>query len=235
MKFLMAGLVALMIGSAAQAQTPPSPGAQGSAGPRFAGEIAAFAQQDAANPPPKCAMLFVGSSSIRRWNSLQADMRPLTVINRGFGGSQIPHVNGYFDQTVGRYQPKAIVFYAGDNDLNAGRAPAQVLADFEQFLALKTARLGDTPVYVISAKPSASRLGDLPAQREYNKMLKRLADQRRDLVFLDIFDPMMQSKTQPKDLFVADNLHMTSKGYDIWISTVKGALNRPLPTRAPGC
>jgi hypothetical protein len=239
MKAFIAGLLALTIGSVAQAQTPPAPApvpaAPRSPGPTLAREIARFAQQDTANPAPKCAVLFVGSSSIRRWNSLEADMRPMTVINRGIGGSQISHINGYFDQTVGRYQPKAIVFYAGDNDLNAGKTPAQVLADLEHFLSLKDQRLGATPVYVISAKPSASRLGDLPAQREYNKILKRLADRRKDVLFLNIFDPMMQSDGQPKDLFVADKLHMTSKGYDIWIRVVKGALDRPPPTRAPGC
>lgn len=240
MRMLSVLLLALGTATTAAAQTPaaPQPATQAppsGGGAPFAREIAAYAAQDEAGLPPKCSVLFVGSSTIRRWNSLVADFRPTPVINRGFGGAQIAHVNRYFDETVGRYQPRAIVFYAGDNDINAGKTPEEVLAEFERFLQLKTERLGETPVYVISAKPSPVRMDDIPRQKVFNGYLKALADRRPDLVYIDVFDAMMQPDGQPKPVFFDDRLHMSSEGYFLWIPRVKAALERPAPTRAPGC
>ena len=55
---------------------------------KWAKSIAAFDEQDKTSPPPKDAVLFVGSSSIRLWDTAQA-FPDLPTINRGFGGSQM--------------------------------------------------------------------------------------------------------------------------------------------------
>src|SRR5262245_58470889 len=55
---------------------------------RWEKAVAVFEEQDRKQPPPKDAYLFVGSSSIRRWD-LPRSFPDHTVINRGFGGSQI--------------------------------------------------------------------------------------------------------------------------------------------------
>src|SRR3954463_6489189 len=83
-------------------------------------EIRKFEEADRANPPKPGAVLFVGSSSIRIWESLATDFPSQYVLNRGFGGSQIADVTRYVDRIVTPYRPKMIVFYAGDNDLAAG-------------------------------------------------------------------------------------------------------------------
>src|ERR1700732_516917 len=73
----------------------------GPSGPqRFAPEMAAFAAADRAHMPAPCGFLFVGSSSIRYWKTLAADMAPAAALNRGFGGSTIADVDYYFDQVV---------------------------------------------------------------------------------------------------------------------------------------
>ena len=51
-------------------------------------EIAAFEAMDRTNPPPKDALLFIGSSTIRKWATLAGDFPDQRVINRGFGGSK---------------------------------------------------------------------------------------------------------------------------------------------------
>ncbi|MEX2249181.1 MAG: hypothetical protein WD671_06075, partial [Parvibaculum sp.] len=53
------------------------------------GEIAAFERRDVSNPPPPGAVLFVGGRDVRLWPQLAADMAPVPVIQRGFGGAQI--------------------------------------------------------------------------------------------------------------------------------------------------
>jgi hypothetical protein len=51
--------------------------------------IAAYEQTDRTNRPPKGALLFIGSSTIRLWKTLAQDFPEQRVINRGSGGSEI--------------------------------------------------------------------------------------------------------------------------------------------------
>src|SRR5436305_5469999 len=118
---LVLALALLLLLGAAESQTAPAP---------FENEIRAFEQADAKSPPPKDAVLFLGSSSIRLWKTLEQDMPGMKVINRGFGGSQVSDSVRYADRIVLPYRPKLIVFYAGDNDIAAGKSPQRVLADF---------------------------------------------------------------------------------------------------------
>jgi GDSL-like Lipase/Acylhydrolase family len=187
-------------------------------------EIDRYVAADRAAPPAHCQVLFVGSSSIVLWKpTLAADMAPLPVINRGFGSSHIEYVNLWFDEIVAPYHPRVIVFYAGENDLNAGKPVAQVLADFDAFMAKKTAALADTPVYFISVKPSKQRIAQLALQTQLNAAVRARAAQRSDLHYIDVV-PLMLDNGAPRDIFLADGLHMTRQGYLLWTAAVKDAL-----------
>jgi len=190
----------------------------------LAGEVERFVAADRVAPPAKCQVLFVGSSSIVKWKpTLAADMAPMPVINRGFGSSHIEYVNRWFDEIVAPYRPRAIVFYAGENDLDAGKSVERVVADFDAFMARKTQALGDTPVYFISVKPSKSRFAQFAMQTQFNEAVKSRLSRRPDLHYLDVVTPMLQDG-KPKDLFVADGLHMGPEGYAIWTRIVRAAL-----------
>lgn len=191
--------------------------------PWYATEIEAFVAADLVEPPPSCGIVFTGSSSIRSWHTLARDMAPFTVINRGFGGATIADVNVNFDRVITPYRPRAIVLYAGENDIAFGKTPSQVVADFELFLKAKTAVLGSTPVYVISLKPSKLREAQMVQQFEVNTALQHLAAKRRDLRYIDIV-PQMLENGKPRDLYAADGLHMTDLGYDIWTRAVRRAI-----------
>ena len=104
----------------------------------FADEIAAFEAADREHAPPGRPIVFVGSSSIRLWKTLAEDMAPLPVINRGFGGSQLAHAIHFADRIVVPYRPRAVVLYAGDNDLDerTGKTAADVVNDFQTFAGL---------------------------------------------------------------------------------------------------
>jgi lysophospholipase L1-like esterase len=225
---LFLSLLLLAACATPDAAPPPRPGDP------FVMEIAAFAAADAVERPAACQTLFVGSSSVRLWTTLAADMAPRGVINRGFGGSTIADVNRYFDETVSRYRPRAIVFYAGENDVNFGEAPAAVVAALRDFMALKRRALGTTPVYYISVKPSRARWAQYPAQSEVNAAIARIAARERDLVFIDVVAPMLNDGA-PMDIYLADGLHMGAAGYAIWTRVVSAALDQPAPTRAPHC
>jgi lysophospholipase L1-like esterase len=222
---------------AAAAQTGPAaaPPTVSDADPaRFADQIAAFAEEDRAALRPPCQIVFTGSSSIRRWDTLGQDLAPLPVLNRGFGGSRIADVNHFFAQVVGRYRPAAVVFYAGENDLAAGKDPAAIVADFEQFLSLKDEALGETSVYFIALKPSKLRWDHFAAQSWINDRIGELAEQRADLQFIDVVEPMLE-EGRPKEIFVEDDLHMTPAGYVLWTGAVKPVLDRDAERLKAAC
>jgi lysophospholipase L1-like esterase len=150
-------------------------------------------------------------------------MAPMPVINRGFGSSHIEHVNRWFDQVVAPYRPRAIVFYAGENDIDAGKSVERVVADFDEFMTLKTLKLGKTPVYFISLKPSKSRFAQFPLQSQVNDAIRARAGKRSDLYYIDVVSPMLENG-KPKDVFDPDNLHMAATGYAIWTRAVRAAL-----------
>jgi GDSL-like Lipase/Acylhydrolase family len=198
-------------------------------------EIDAYVAADKAAPPPSCEVLFVGSSSIVKWKpTLSKDMAPLRVINRGFGSSHLEYVDRWFDDIVAPYHPRAIVLYAGENDLNAGKPVAQVLSDFDTFMQLKTKKLKDTPVYFISVKPSKARLAQLPEQSELNAAVRERAAQRTDLHYIDVVPAMLENGA-PRDIFESDGLHMRREGYLMWTQLVRAALLPPTDAQLRSC
>jgi len=183
----------------------------------WAGDMAQFAAQDAATPPPRGGIEFIGSSSIRMWESLATDFPGQPVFNRGFGGSEVRDSTWYADRIVIPYAPCKVFFYAGDNDLNSGRSPAQVRDDVVAFVQRVHRDLPKTTVEIISIKPSPSRANLLPAVVEANGLIQKALASLPNTGYTDVYTPMLGADGQPRAaLFREDMLHMTPEGYAIW-------------------
>ena len=179
--------------------------------------INAFAETDLKQTPPKNPVLFVGSSSIVLWRSLRQSFPRLEFVNRGFGGSRIEDTNYYFDRVVTPYNPRIIVFYAGENDVNDGFTPERVTADYNKFVQLVRQKFPKTKIVYISLKPSPSRWDKADKFRQTNNLIKAEITKDKRSVFVDVFSAMLNEKGEPRpELFVADMLHMNEKGYEIW-------------------
>lgn len=124
--------------------------------------IRQFEKADRIHPPEPGVIVFTGSSSIRLWDTLADDMKPLNLVNRGFGGSQIAEVNHFVNRIVIPYRPRAVVLYAGENDLSApwSKSPETVFADFRQFVQIVHSQLPETWIYYVSMKPSPLRFAN---------------------------------------------------------------------------
>ena len=198
-----------------RAQTAPRIPDQVSS-PAWEADMQRFEAADAKSPPPRRGVLFIGSSSIRFWDTLAQDFPGVPVINRGFGGSELRDSTWYADRTIVPYAPRQILIYAGDNDLNAGRTPQQLRSDFIAFVQRVRRDLPKAKIAYISTKPSPSRAHLLPAQREANALVQAEA-RRLGVDYIDIFTPMLDAGGQPNEaLFIGDRLHMNAAGYDIW-------------------
>ncbi len=188
---------------------------------RFENEILAFEKADASNPPPKDAILFIGSSGIRLWKSLASDFPRHQVINRGFGGSHISDSLHYADRIVIPYRPRLIVFRAGINDIHAGKSPEQVAADFKAFVDKVRAALPDTRIAFMAINPSPSRIKNIDRERRANELIQAYIQSQGNLDYIDIFNPMLGADGQPRpELYIADRLHPSAEGYKLWTELV---------------
>jgi len=188
---------------------------------RFQSEIDNFISWDAKNSFPENAVLFAGSSSIRMWKSAEA-FPELEVINRGFGGAQISDLLYYFDQTVKKYEPRLIVFYCGDNDIDFGKAAEQTLTDFKDFMGRVEKLESKPPVIYLPAKPSPARWDKYPEMERLNNMIADLAGNNDNLIYVNTADAILNPSGKPKpEVFMPDSLHLNATGYGIWNRVVQ--------------
>lgn len=182
-------------------------------------EILGFEDEDRAQPPPTDAVIFYGSSSIRYWAELTADMAPLPVLNRGFGGAHMSHLVHNVHRVVTPHRPAALVVYAGDNDLSAGtnKTPERVLADYRTLVAEVHARSPETRIYFLSIKASPLRWQQWPRMRDANAQIAEWSAQHPKLEYVDLADALMGDDGLPDDgFFVFDGLHLNRQGYLAW-------------------
>lgn len=215
MRTVVAVLVMVM-GGATWGQAQPATKPQ-----RFIKEIEAFEAKDKQSMPAPGGIVFVGSSSIRIWKVDEA-FPGLPVLNRGFGGSHISDSIDYFDRIVLPYKPKLIVFYAGDNDIAAGKTPERVANDFATLVGMVHKSLPGTKMVVIGIKPSISRWKLIEPMRDANRRIAAVADKDPLVTYVSVEEAMLGADGKPRpELFRKDGLHMEAAGYDIWNKMLK--------------
>jgi lysophospholipase L1-like esterase len=184
-------------------------------------EIASFETADTKAAPAKGGIVFIGSSSIRMWKTLKADFPDQNVINRGFGGSQIEDSVHFTDRLILPHNPRMIVLYAGGNDINAGKEPDRVVADYQAFVAKVRAKLPDVEIAYISIAGNPARWKQVEKVKEVNRRIEEITKKEKGLTFINVFPHMLGPDGQPKpDIFLPDQLHMNEKGYAIWKEVV---------------
>jgi lysophospholipase L1-like esterase len=189
--------------------------------------IRQFEEQDKVNPPKLGSIVFTGSSSIAGWKTLAEEMKPLDVINRGFGGSQYSDLNRYAKRIVIAYRPRAVVIYEGDNDLaqESSKTPESVARDARTLVQTIRAALPETWIYFISIKPSRTRLTAWPRMKEANRMIQDFTRTQEHVQYIDVASSMFDPEGKLRaDLFLEDGLHPTPKCYALWTSIIKPLL-----------
>lgn len=220
------------VASPDSATTIPAAAAPEGAAPRDSREweptVQAWEAEDARVRRMPGAVVFVGSSSIRYWTTLAEDFPGVVSINRGYGSSRAYDSVYYADRIVNAYQPRAVVFYAGENDLNEGRSPQQVRDDFAAFVQRVQAGTPKARIGFVSIKPSPSRRSILPQVVQANALIRDYIKTVQGVDYLDVFTPMLDASGEPREeLFLADRLHMNRTGYAIWIKVVGPWLAKP--------
>jgi lysophospholipase L1-like esterase len=193
---------------------------------RFEEAILHFESLDSITFPPENAIVCVGSSSMRGWTgTITKDLAPLTVIPRGFGGSNMNDALYFSDRIILKYKPRAIVLYEGDNDIALGISPEIILEKFQEFAEKINHDLPECRFYFLSVKPSPSRWKLWPLMQKANRLIAEICEKDSRLTYVDVASGMLNQDEKPrKEIFKDDMLHMKREGYIIWRNALRPVL-----------
>jgi lysophospholipase L1-like esterase len=194
-------------------------------------EIVQLEKLDSQQIDPDRAILFVGSSSIRRWESMAQDMAPWPTVRRGYGGAKFTDLVIFVERIVAKHNYRALVVFVG-NDITGGkedRTPEEVLELFQLLVKLVRKTHPDQPIFFVAITPNSKRFQVWPTVNAANQLIKQYTETDPLLHFIDTVDSYLGKDGKPRDeLFVEDKLHQNQAGYQIWSSIIKSQLEAKL-------
>jgi lysophospholipase L1-like esterase len=196
---------------------------------KWRADIDAFLAQDLEHPSPRGCVVFVGSSSIRMWQTLAADMAPIPIVHRGFGGSRLFDASYYSDELISKHQPSVVVVFSGTNDI-AGEQPKSAEQVRDLFLQLvQRMRWHDPNLMIcnIAITPTLAREKHIPIVKEANRLIRLACEADAKLEFVDPSPDLLDSNGRPDaQWFRTDRLHLNERGYAIWTHHIRPVVQR---------
>ena len=216
---------ALVLACLPTASAAPAPSGSGT----YAGVIQAWKDQDALNPPPTDAVLFLGSSSFRLWEGLARGFDDYNVIQRGFGGAEMCDLNAYIGDVVLPYDPDVIVLYAGSNDIVTGTTPAMHVDQLASFISQVHAGQNQskppTPIVYVGLTPTLAKWADWATIDQVNQLVSSFAASNPSLHYVDTPPLFLATGSPPAAyLFTTDENHLSPAGYAIWEAEIRATL-----------
>lgn len=198
---------------------------------RWEAEIQKLEKLDKAEADPDDAVLFIGSSSIRRWTTISEDMKPWPAIRRGYGGARFSDLAVFIDRLVNPHQFDALVIFVG-NDISGSKEdkePEEVLELYKYIVSRVRIEHADQPIFCIGVTPTSSRWDVWPKVEKMNGLIREYSEGDKSLYFIDTAASYLGKDGKPKDeLFVKDLLHLNAEGYKVWAEIIKTSLSKAM-------
>ncbi len=176
-------------------------------------EVRQFKALDQTQEYPDNAILFIGSSSIRLWNTLEEDMKPFSVIKRGYGGAHFRDIIFYTDRILANHQPEIIVIFVA-NDIKGvpeDESPKKVLRLIKYFIKQVRGKHPSIPLVFVEITPTPSRWKHWNAIEKVNRLVEELCARKEGLYFVSTASAFLAEDNKPNDsLFIPDRLHLNS-------------------------
>lgn len=193
---------------------------------KWESSIRAFEKQDKEKTPPKDAILLVGSSSFTKWKTAAEDLKPLPILNRGFGGSDMRAVLAFYNRLVLPYKPRTIVLYEGGNDIVRGVAPEKLVEGIKTFVENVNRDLPETKVVVISIHLCPSRTKYEAKNREANRLIEEYCKTAKNAIHLDATTSLLKDDKPRPEIYGDDKTHFNAEGYKLWAGLIKPVLEK---------
>lgn len=166
-------------------------------------------------------LLFVGDSITAGWdwNIWQQNFAPLKAANFGIGGDHTANLLWRLQHgAIGNIQPKLIVLLIGVNNFgHLNESPEQVAAGVTKVVNQLQLAWPNSKILLNAVFPF-EQPADSPKRKlvkQLNKLIAKLED-NKTVFFKDYSLLMLQKDGSISPEIMADFLHPTAKGYQVW-------------------
>lgn len=182
-----------------------------------------------ADDVPQGQVLLTGSSYFENWETSGQDLAPLDTINVGIGGTKIGDQVAYFDRLVMPFNPRAVVVYAGSNDINGipffSKSGTDVADRVRDYLEHMHDALPDAKLFYVAITEAPIREGVRDEIQTANRLISEFAASTDYLTFIDTAPALLTADGEiDSSLFGPDTLHFNTAGYQKFASAVQPAL-----------
>ncbi|MEL6108678.1 MAG: GDSL-type esterase/lipase family protein [Planctomycetota bacterium] len=202
---------------------------------RWQKAISAFDELNASANHSGDAILFLGSSSIRRWTSIATDMSPYQTIRRGYGGAKFTDMAVFAERLIEPHRFRAVVMFVGNGVTGEpeDHTPEQIEQLARYIVEVAHDHSPGTPFFLIEITPCEKRFDAWPKIRAVNSKLREVALSTPDTYFIPTASHYLNGDGTPRpELFVDDKLHLNAEGYRLWSTLIRRRLNDVLHQRA---
>ena len=185
------------------------------------------------------AILFIGSSSIRRWNSIKKDLYPYEPIRRGYGGAHYYDLIHFTERLVAPHNVSAIAIFVANDITGKKKKPTIAISqDLKPKEVLRLAKFTirqirksdkSIPIFFIETTPTSSRWNAWPEISTANDLIKDFTIKKKNMFFIDTRSQYIKSDGLPNDdFFIKDKLHLNNEGYQLWGKIITENFNKNL-------
>jgi lysophospholipase L1-like esterase len=165
------------------------------------------------------AIAFIGDSLTGGWKNLAKDLPKYKVANRGVGGDVSRGALFRIKEDALVLNPQALVIEIGNNDLTASGAPADMLSNLADMVAIAEKEKPGMPVILCSIPPSANPKAPVKAsdRQAMNDGIRKIASEHKNTHFCDLYPAVVAADGGPKpEYFADDKLHLSDAGHVKW-------------------
>jgi hypothetical protein len=186
------------------------------------------------------AVLFIGSSSIRLWKSIEEDLDTYEPIKRGYGGAHYYDIIHFTNRLVSPHKVKAIaIFVANDitgkenginnQTVNRDLSPKEVLR-LVKFVTKEIRKSHEkVPIFFIETTPTSKRWKVWDKISKANDLIENYTSKSENLYYINTRSFYIGSDGMPNNsLFVKDKLHLNREGYKLWGKIIKENFDKNL-------
>ena len=176
-------------------------------------------------------ILFIGSSSIRRWNSIKQDLAPYEPIKRAYGGARYSDLIHFTERLVSPHKVKAIcIFVANDIKGEKNDLSTKEVLNLVKFIVKKIRKSHkNKPIFFIETTPTSKRWKDWDKISKANDLIKDFSSFNKNIFYINTRSFYIKSNGMPDDnFFVKDKLHLNNKGYKLWAKIIKESFDKNL-------
>jgi hypothetical protein len=168
---------------------------------KFEAAIQSYEKRDESEVAGENDILFLGSSSIRLWETMADDLKPWPVVRRGYGGAKFSDLAVFAPRLLKAHRPRAVAIYVGNDitgNVNEDKTSEEIVRLFESVVASVRNQHAAAEIFLIAITPTPKRFAVWPQTKEANAKLKEACERGKRLHFIATESQYLTSDGKPK-------------------------------------